>query len=70
AIAEIISKDDEKAREIMKKILEYEEKAGVEDGSVWIKIIPSNIISTFGVGVKLLDMRKPEKARNLVNLSV
>ena len=69
AIATIISKADEKAKEIMTKILKYEEKAGVEDGSVWIKIVPSNIISTFGVGVKLLDMKKPEKARNLVKLS-
>lgn len=70
AIAEFISKDDEKAREIMKKILKYEEQAGVQDGSVWIKIVPSNIISTFGVGVKLLDMRNPEKARNLVNMNI
>ncbi|MFX1329096.1 MAG: pyridoxamine 5'-phosphate oxidase family protein [Promethearchaeota archaeon] len=69
AVAEFISKDNEKARKIMEKVIKYEEKAGIEDGSVWIKIVPSNIISTFGVGVKLLDMRKPEKARNLVKLN-
>ncbi|MFX0138522.1 MAG: pyridoxamine 5'-phosphate oxidase family protein [Candidatus Hodarchaeota archaeon] len=68
AKAEFISKDDEKARKIMERVIKYEEKAGIEDGTVWIKIIPSNIISTFGVGVKLLDMRKPEKARNLIKL--
>ncbi|MFX1496966.1 MAG: pyridoxamine 5'-phosphate oxidase family protein [Promethearchaeota archaeon] len=70
AIAEFISKDDEKAKEIMTKIIKYDEKAGVQEKSVWIKIVPSNIISTFGVGVKLLDMRKPEKARNLVNMNI
>lgn len=68
AIAELISRDNEKARKIMVKVLKYEEKFGIEDGIVWIKIIPSNIISTFGVGVKLWDMRKPEKARNLIKL--
>ncbi len=69
AIAEFTSKDDEKTRKIMEKVLKYEEKAGIEDETVWIKIVPSDIISTFGVGVKLLDMRNPEKARNLVKLN-
>lgn len=69
ATAEFTSKDNEKAKKIMAKVLKYEEKAGIEDGTIWIKIIPSNIISTFGVGVKLLDMRKPEKARNLVKFN-
>ncbi|MFW9952044.1 MAG: hypothetical protein ACFFKA_18140, partial [Candidatus Thorarchaeota archaeon] len=69
AVAEFISKDDEKAKKIMQKFIKYEEKAGIGDGSVWIKIVPSNFISTFGVGIKLLDMRKPEKARNLVKLN-
>ncbi|MFW9877287.1 MAG: pyridoxamine 5'-phosphate oxidase family protein [Candidatus Thorarchaeota archaeon] len=66
AIAEFTSKDNDTAKKVMEKVLIYNEKAGIEDGTVWIKIIPSNIIATFGVGVKLLDMRKPEKARNLV----
>ncbi|MFW9825341.1 MAG: pyridoxamine 5'-phosphate oxidase family protein [Candidatus Thorarchaeota archaeon] len=69
AIAEFVSKDDEKARKVMEKVIKFEEKAGVSEESVWIKIAPSNIISTYGVGIKLLDMRKPEKARNLVKLN-
>ncbi|MFW9829910.1 MAG: pyridoxamine 5'-phosphate oxidase family protein [Candidatus Thorarchaeota archaeon] len=68
AVAEFISKDDEKARKIMEKVVKFEEKAGIAEESVWIKIVPSNIISTYGIGIKLLDMRKPEKARNLVKL--
>lgn len=68
AIAEFISKDNEKARDIMAKVLKYEKKAKIEQETIWIKIKPSNIVSTFGVGVKLMDMRKPEKARNLINL--
>ncbi|MFW9897397.1 MAG: pyridoxamine 5'-phosphate oxidase family protein [Candidatus Thorarchaeota archaeon] len=69
AEAEFVSKEDEKARKIMEKVLKFDEKAGVSEESVWIKIVPSNIISTYGVGIKLLDMRKPEKARNLVKLN-
>ena len=69
AIAEFISKDYEKARDIMAKVLKYEEKAEIEQESILIKMTPSNIISTFGVGIKLLDMRKPEKARNLIKLN-
>ncbi|UCD01837.1 MAG: pyridoxamine 5'-phosphate oxidase family protein [Promethearchaeota archaeon] len=68
AKAELISKNNEKARKIMERVIKYEEKAGIENETIWIKIMPSNIISTFGVGTKLLDMRKPEKARNLINL--
>ncbi len=67
-IAEFISKDDEKARKIMQKIIKYEQKAGIQQESIWIKITPSNLIATFGVGIKLRDLRKPEKARNLINM--
>ncbi|MHA2340194.1 MAG: pyridoxamine 5'-phosphate oxidase family protein, partial [Candidatus Hodarchaeales archaeon] len=58
AVAEFVSKDDEKARKIMERFIKYEEKLGITEESVWLKIVPSNVIATFGVGIKLLDMRK------------
>ena len=67
--AELVPRDDEEARKIFAKFLKYEQDAELSDDSIWIKITPSNIISTYGVGVKLFAMRKPEKARNLVHLS-
>lgn len=34
--------------------------------SIYLKVTPGKKIATFGVGIKLLQMRKPEKARNIV----
>ncbi len=68
AKAEIIPFDDEEARRIFKKFLKHVSEEETTDKSVWIKIIPSNRIITYGVGIKLFEMRKPEKARNIVLL--
>ncbi|TFF98397.1 MAG: pyridoxamine 5'-phosphate oxidase family protein [Promethearchaeota archaeon] len=68
AIAKEISKEDEKAREILGKFVKDAEKVANEDKTVWFKIIPSNTISTYGVGVPVWYMRKPEKARNIITL--
>ena len=64
--AELLPKDDENARKTFKKFLKHELEDEINEGSIWIKITPSNIISTYGVGVGLLTMKKPEKARNIV----
>ena len=66
--AELLPYDDIQARKIFSRFLKYSEDVGYPQDSIWVKIIPSNIISTYGVGVKLLDMRNPDKAMNLVNL--
>lgn len=68
ATAKFKPKDDEEARQIFSKYLKHSEKADVLKDYIWIKIIPSERISTYGVGVKLLKMRKPQEARNLVYL--
>ncbi len=66
ATAEIVPTSDEEARKIYGKFLKHAEKAGVEGGSIFIKITPSKAIHTFAVGIKMREMRKPEKARNKV----
>lgn len=68
ARAKIISKDNEKAKKILGKYVESAEIIESNDDTIWIKITPDNIISTYGVGVYLWNMRNPEKARNIVKL--
>lgn len=68
ATAEIVSKENEEARKILKKFIKHVERVENDDERIWIKVIPSNIISTYGVGVPVWMMRKPEKARNMVHL--
>lgn len=68
ATAEIISKDNKKARKVLKKFIKAAENVKNEDEKIWIKIIPSKTICTYGVGVSLLSMKKPEKARNKIHL--
>ena len=68
ATAEIVPKGDEEARKIYNKFLKHAENSGVDEDSIFIKITPSNTIHTYGVGIKLLELRKPEKASNVVHL--
>jgi len=69
AKAELVPFENEEARKIYAKFLKHSESVENPQESTWVKITPSNLISTYGVGIKLLDMRKPNKARNLVNLN-
>ena len=67
--AEILPYDNEEAKRTYMKVLNYELPEGLEQNSVWIKIKPSSKIACYGVGVSLLTMRKPEKARKIIQLS-
>ncbi|MHA1304338.1 MAG: pyridoxamine 5'-phosphate oxidase family protein [Candidatus Heimdallarchaeaceae archaeon] len=69
AKAEIVPKDNEEAQRILAKMIKFAEKSKTKTESIWIKITPSKKVATYGVGIKLLDMRFPEKARNLVELT-
>ncbi|MFX1549420.1 MAG: pyridoxamine 5'-phosphate oxidase family protein, partial [Promethearchaeota archaeon] len=69
AEAEIKPFDDERARKIFSKYLKYHENVENQVESIWLKITPSRRIATYGVGIKLLKMRKPEIARNLIELN-
>ncbi len=69
AEAEIKHFDDEEARKIFAKYLKYHNNVENKEESIWLKITPSKRVVTYGVGIKLLKMRKPELARNFVELS-
>ncbi len=66
--AEIIPYGNEEAKLIYKKFLKYELNAELKQKSVWNKINPSSKVVTYGVGVRLLDMKKPEKAQKIIKL--
>ncbi|MBD3195179.1 MAG: hypothetical protein GF317_09000 [Candidatus Lokiarchaeota archaeon] len=68
AKAKIVSKENLEAKEILKKFIKAAENVDNEDETIWIKITPSRFISTYGVGVPIWKMRKPEEARNLVQM--
>ena len=68
AEAEIKSFDDEEARNIFSKYLKYHENVENKEENIWLKITPSKRVATYGVGIKLFKMRKPEKASNFVEL--
>jgi hypothetical protein len=68
ATAEILPYENEEARTIFQKFLKHSEKIEKPQETIWVKITPSNIISTYGVGIKLWNMRNPNKARNIVKL--
>jgi len=67
--AEIKPKDDEEARLIYSKFLKYSDKTELPQDYIWISIKVPNKITTFGVAVSLLKMRKPLEARKIVYLN-
>ena len=66
--AEIKPKDDEEARTIYSKFLKHSDKAELPQDFIWISIKVPNKITTYGVAVPLLKMRKPLEARKIVFL--
>ena len=68
ATAKLLPFDNEEARKVFAKFLKQIDKQTVPQESIWIEITPKSPINTYGVGVKLLQMRKPTKARNLIRI--
>jgi general stress protein 26 len=66
--AEIRHKRDEKAREIFSKYLKHSDKTELPQDYIWIRIKVPNKITTYGVAVTLIKMRKPLEARKIVFL--
>jgi len=67
--AEIIPKDDEEARRVYSKFLKHSDKANLPQDYIWIRIKVPNKITTYGVAVPLLKMRKPLEARKIIFLN-
>ena len=67
--AEIRPKDDEEARMIYSKYLKYSDKAELPQDYIWIRIKVPSKITTYGVTVPLLKMRKPLEARKIIILN-
>ena len=67
--AEILPKENEQARAIFSKYLKHSENADLPQDSIWIKIKVPNKVITYGIGVPLIKMRDPNKARNIIYLS-
>jgi len=68
AEAEIKPFDDDEATKVFSKYLKYLGNVDSQEENIWLKMTPSKRIATYGVGIKLLKMRDPEKARNFVEL--
>ena len=67
--AEIRPKDDEEARDIYSKYLKHSDKAELPQNYIWISIKVPNKITTYGIAVPLLKMRKPLEARKIIFLN-
>jgi len=68
ATAELLPFEDAEARQVFRKYLKQINQVSLPQKSIWIKITPKSPIATYGVGIRLIQMRNPSKARNLINL--
>ena len=64
---EFLNREHEEIQKNLARVLKFEEKAGLSVKTVYAKVTPGKKIATFGVGIKLLELRKPEKSRNLID---
>ena len=69
ADVEIIDFSDEAASSFYQNILSFKLPDGVEENSVWLRLELGGIATCHGVGVRLLDLRDPEKAHKIIRLN-
>ena len=68
AKAEFLEREDEEVQTMLARIIKYEEKVEIPQETVYVKLVPTSKIATYSVGIKLINLRFPEKARNIVEL--
>ena len=69
ADVEIIDFSDEAASSFYQNTLSFKLPDGVEENSVWLRLELGKTATCHGVGVRLLDLRNPEKAHKIIQLT-
>ncbi len=69
ARAETLDFGDSEAAGMYRKVLNFDLPEGIEEDSLWIRLIPGNSATCYGVGIGLLGLRDPSKAHKVVKLA-
>ena len=69
AKVEIIDFSEENASSFYQNILKFELPDEVKENSVWLKLTLGKIATCHGVGVKLYELRDPEKAHKIIHFT-
>ena len=69
ANAEIIDFSDEAVSGFYQRFLNFKLPEVVEEGSVWLRLEIGGTATCHGVGVRLFDLRDPEKAHKIIRLN-
>jgi nitroimidazol reductase NimA-like FMN-containing flavoprotein (pyridoxamine 5'-phosphate oxidase superfamily) len=69
ANAEIIDFGDEAVSGFYQRVLNFKLPEVVEEGSVWLRLEIGGTATCHGVGVRLFDLRDPEKAHKIIRLN-
>ncbi len=67
--AEIIDFSDEAVSGFYQRVLRFKLPEVVEEGSVWLRLEIGGTATCHGVGVRLFDLRDPEKAHKIIRLN-
>jgi len=68
AKAQLLERESNEVQTMLQRVLKFEEKSRIKSDTVYLKLTPKKKIATYGVGIKLLQLRFPEKARNIIEL--
>lgn len=69
AKAQFLERESKEVQTMLQRVLKFEEKSGIKADTVYLKLTPKKRIATYGVGIKLMQLRFPEKARNIIELN-
>jgi general stress protein 26 len=68
ANVEIVDFSDDTASSFYQNVLNFKLPDVVKDNSVWVKLTLERIATCHGVGVRLFELRDPEKAHKIIHL--
>ena len=69
ATAEIIEFNDREATEFYERRLRFKVPEDLGEDGVWIRLTPVGSATCHGVGIRLWELRDPEKAHKIVRLT-
>ena len=69
ANVEIIDFSDETVSSFYQKVLNFKLPEVVKEDSVWLRLGLSGAATCHGVGVRLFDLKNPEKAHKIIHLT-
>jgi hypothetical protein len=69
ARAETLDFSDSVAASMYRKVLNIDLPEGIKEDGLWVRLTPGDSATCYGIGIGLLGLRDPSKARKMIKLT-